>query len=136
MEKKGLIEKLSALGINTENCFKKSTFLLDGTVYVALYGSETKDDFYFFNLYDKKIYLFPKVDEMSTHYKQDEGTKKYLIPIKDCSLVWEDKPFKELEDIPFKEMTLRQYACIKLKVADTGIPWLDTIINKSHKYIP
>lgn len=135
MEKKELIEKLSDLGITTENCFKKSTFLLDGTVYVALYGSETKDDFYFFNLYDKKIYVFPKVSDMSV-YKQDESTKKYLIPITDCSIVWEDKPFREVEDIPFKEMTLRQYACIKLKVPDTGITWLDTIIKKSHKYIP
>lgn len=131
MEKKELIEKLSDLGITTENCFKKSTFLLDGTVYVALYGSETKDDFYFFNLYDKKIYLFSKPHDTAV-YKQDETTKKYLIPISHCAVVWEDKPFKELEDIPFKEMTLRQYACIKLKVADTGITWLDNIIQKSR----
>jgi hypothetical protein len=135
MEKEELISKLSSLGIETTNCFKKSTFLLDKTVYVALYGSETKDDFYFFNLYDKKIYVFNKVDDTAI-YKQDEVTKKYLIPITDCSVIWEDKPFKEVEDLPFKEMTLRQYACIKLKVPDTGIAWLDTIIKKSHKYVP
>lgn len=134
MEKEELISKLASLGIETTNCFKKSTFLLEGTVYVALYGSETKDNFYFFNLYDKKIYLFEKTTDVS-EYKQDEGTKKYLVPISHCTVIWEDKPFKELDDIPFKEMTLRQYACIKLKVPETGITWLDTIIKKSHKYV-
>jgi len=31
----------------------------------------------------------------------------------------------------FPGMTLREYACIKLKVPETGKKWLDEIINKS-----
>ncbi len=30
-------------------------------------------------------------------------------------------------------MTLRQYAAIKLKVADSGIDWLDEMITKSNR---
>ena len=29
-------------------------------------------------------------------------------------------------------MTLREYACIQLRVPETGKPWLDAIINKSR----
>ena len=30
-------------------------------------------------------------------------------------------------------MTLRQYAAIKLKVADSGTPWLDAMITKANR---
>lgn len=35
-------------------------------------------------------------------------------------------------DTQFGKMTLRQYACIHLKVAQSGIEWLDDLIKTSH----
>lgn len=35
--------------------------------------------------------------------------------------------------VPVHGMTLREYACIKLRVPRTGKPWLDEIINESRR---
>ena len=32
---------------------------------------------------------------------------------------------------PAKEMSLQDYACIKLKIPETGRPWFDDLIRKS-----
>lgn len=132
MDKQQLISYLKDMGITTENCSPKSSFVRDSQVVVGLYPREFIDIFYFFNKYDKKIYSYTKPDERSLlSYNVDTETGKYLVPLADCKIVWEDKPFEEKPDLPFKDITLRQYACIHLKVADTGIPWLDTLINKA-----
>lgn len=128
MSKEEIIEKLRGLGIQTDNAYPKSTFVYDGEVVVGLYEREMKKDFYFFNNYDKKIYKW-KVGT-SLEYSTDPKTGKYLIPMVDCSTVWEDKPYVELVDEKFSAMTLRHYAAIHLKVPDSGIPWLDEMIRK------
>jgi len=37
------------------------------------------------------------------------------------------------ESVILQGMTLRQYAAIKLKVPDSGLDWLDEMINKSRR---
>jgi hypothetical protein len=34
-------------------------------------------------------------------------------------------------EVAYEDMTLRQYAAIKLKVPESGTPWLDDMIRKS-----
>ena len=132
MDKKAIIEKLERMGISTVNAYPKSSFLHEGDVHVGLYEREMKDDFYFFNKYDSKLYVWKKntSDEPDT-YAYDSVTEKFMIPMSDCELVWEDKPFVEKPDKPYKEMTLREYACIQLRVPDSGLPWLDTLIKET-----
>ncbi len=38
----------------------------------------------------------------------------------------------ERDDVPMSAMTLRRYACIKLGVPESGLPWLDSLIRKSQ----
>ena len=128
MTRDELKEKLTELGIQTENYFPKSTFPFDGHICVGLYEREMKSDFYFFGRYDKKIYVWKKTNEI---YKKDTTSEKFMVPLVDCEVVWEDKPFVEKPDAPFGTMTLRQYACIHLKEPDSGIDWLDNLIKQS-----
>lgn len=131
MTKDELKEKLNELGIQTENCFPKSTFPYNGEIVVGLYEREMKEDFYFFGKYDKKIYKFPKPTN-TQNYDVDSGSDKRLIPLQECEMVWEDKPFVEKIDAPFGTMTLRQYACIQLGVPDSGLEWLDNLIKQRN----
>lgn len=128
MDKVQLIEKLGELGIVTDNVHPKSSFPFGGKICIGLYEREMKDDFYFFNNYDKKIYKW--VDQ-EINYPIDKNTEKRMIPLDECQIIWEDKPYIELPDLSFREMTVRQYACIKLGVPESGLPWLDILIKKS-----
>jgi len=128
MKKEELFEKLKDLGIETKNAFPKSSFIYNKDVHIGLYEREMKDDFYFVNKYDGKIYRWNHDLES---YDYDDNTEKYMIPLSRCKLVWEDKPFVEKPDKPFKEMTLREYACIHLQVPDSGLEWLDNLISKN-----
>lgn len=134
MDKLAIIEKLQGLGIHSENCYPKSSFPKGGDIMIGLFKREMKEDFYFFNTYDKKIYKLPQVKDISKYEEDDfKGQIKMLVPLIDCLVIWEDKPFIEKEDIPFSQMTLRQYICIKYKIPDTGVEWVDTLI-KEAKY--
>jgi len=133
MDKKEIIERLSQMGIITENCYPKTTFPKRGEIHVGLFKREMMDDFYFYNTFDKKIYCFLKPSNIDNYEKDDfRGSIKFLIPLHECSVVWEDKEYVELIDIPYNEMTIRRYACIHLKVPESGVDWLDALIKKSN----
>jgi len=101
-------------------------------VYVGCFKSELEDNFYFYNTYDQKIYGLPKMADTSVFSKDVfNGKTKYLVPLSRAEEIWEDRPFEELPDLAYSKMTLRHYACIKLKVADSGLAWLDKLIKES-----
>lgn len=131
MNKQEIIDKIKELGISSENAFPKSSFAKNGIIYVAFYERELKEDFYFFNTFDKKIYKNTPKDIKKLETDNFKNSVKYLVPLDECIVVWEDKPYVELVDEPFGSMTLRQYACIHLKVPESGLDWLDNIIKKS-----
>lgn len=132
MNKQDIIEKLREMGIESDNAYPKSSFMYEGDVYISFFERELKADFYFFNTFDKKLYKVNKVSDFSTILTNEyKGNKNYLIKLSDCEVVWEDKPFVELPDLPFSSMTLRHYACIHLKEPSSGIEWLDNLIKQS-----
>lgn len=129
MEKEQIISKLKDIGINTLNAYPKKSFLHNGIVVISCYKRELKEDFFFYNSFSNSIYKIPLQDIDFLEF--DTSREKYIIPETKWEKIWEDKPFEELPDVPFKEMTLRQYACIQLKVPETDLPWLNEIIKKS-----
>lgn len=134
MTKEDIIEKLKNLGIITTNCFPKSSFVKGDDVYVGFFKREIEDDFYFYNTYDKKVYKLPKVENIDIYTKDEfNGKVKYLIPLSSAEVLWEDKPFEELPDKSFAQMTLREYACIHTRVPNSGNRWLDEIIKQSKE---
>lgn len=128
MNKQQIIDKLKELGIITENCYPKNSFLKDGLPVVGCYKRELNEDFYFYNGYNKAIYKVPF--KVINPWLFDGLTEKYIIPDCDWELIWEDKPYVELEDVPYRDMTLRQFACITLGIPQTGVVWLDELIKK------
>lgn len=135
MTKSELIEKLKELGVDTDNYYPKKSFIYNSEPYIGCYKSELLSKiFYFHNDYDKKIYKIGPLTEEDV-WKLDselfEGKTKYLVPLSSCEVIWSDKPYIELPDIPFKDATLRQYACIHLKVPNSGYDWLDVLIKES-----
>lgn len=132
MNKEELIEKLRELGIDSDNVYPKKSFKKDSDIYIGLYLREMQDDFYFYNDYDKKIYKIPVTDEVEKYEMEKFGDSyKYLIPKGDWEIVWEDVPYQEKPDLAYNSMTVRQYACIHLRVPDSGLPWLDEIIKSA-----
>lgn len=118
----------------TTNCYPKSSFLKDETVYVGCFKSELEDDFYFYNSYDNKIYKLNKIPDLSILKKDTfNGKTKYLVELSKTSMVWEDIPFEELPDLAYNKMTLRHHACIELGVANSGLAWLDEIIKSRRR---
>lgn len=133
MEKDEIIAKLAELGIVTQNCYPKSSFPRDGDIHIGLFRREMNEDFYFFNTYDKKVYQFPKPEDPEKYEKDSfKGNTKYLIPLHECKMIWEDKVYVELPDIPHKEMTVRQFACITLGIPKSGLDWLDQLIKEKQ----
>lgn len=100
-------------------------------MYVGCFKSELEDNFYFYNTYDQKIYILPKQPTDGLQKDVFNGKTKYLVPLSRANSIWEDRPFEELPDLAYNKMTLRHYACIKLKVADSGLAWLDKLIKDS-----
>lgn len=138
MDKEQIINKLRELGINSNNCYPKKTFLdSSGEVVIGMHKKEFSEDFYFYVEYDKKLYVLRKQIDLSK-FPEDifMGKTKYLVPVTLCQLVWEDKPLEEIElpDKKFQEMTVREYACIHLKVPNSGIPWLDKLIEQGQQH--
>jgi len=130
MNKEQIIEKLKELGIISSNCYPKNSFVKDYDVYIGCYSRELADDFYFYNGFDKSIYKISKYQYLDK-WSFEQSTGKYLIPKSDWEEIWVDKPFEELADQPFRDITVRQYACIHLKVPKTGLVWLDEIIKQA-----
>lgn len=123
--------KLRDLGIETDNYYPKTTFMKDGAPYVGLYLREMNEDFYFLNQYNK-LYKFPKTNDLEKYDMEKFGNGyKYQIPVSDCKLMWEDKPLVEKPDKSYKDMTLREYACLMLRVPESGTDWLDTLIKNA-----
>jgi hypothetical protein len=131
MKKEEIIEKLKDLGIESKNAYPKSSFIYEGDVCVGLYEREMKEAFYFFNKYDSKIYKYPFTGNYKDAFEYDSIAEKYMVPLAYCQVVWEDKPYVELPDAKFAEMTLRQYACIHLRIAQSGLDWLDNLIKET-----
>jgi len=132
--KQQIINKLREIGINSENCYPKKTFKHDGRIVISMYESEFEEDCYFAANFGKSLYKVPKTKEFNSLYTKDSynNKDKWLVPSSEWELVWEDKPFEELPDAQFSTLTLRQYACIHLKVPDSGVEWLDGLIKNSH----
>lgn len=121
--------KIKELGYTSTNIYPKKTFLVEGEVVIGLYKRELEEDFFWFNTRDEILYKVPKPPNLEA-FKQDPRTDKYLIPLEYCEAIWEDKPYEELPDAPYKDMTLRQYACIQMRVPASGLPWLDELIKQ------
>jgi hypothetical protein len=135
MDKEQIIEKLAEIGVITTNVYPKSSFPQGGEINVGLFKREMLEDFYFFNSFDKKIYQFPKPDDINKYEKNVfNGNTKYLIPLHECTVVWEDKPFVELPDLPYRDMTLRHYAAIQLRQPNSGLDWLDVMIKEANSF--
>ena len=136
MEKQALIDKLKELGIDSANCYPKKSFIDIDTAeaVVGLYKGEFASDFYFYVEYDKTLYVLRKTDY--SKFKQEEflGKTKWIVPLSKCEAVWKDVPLEEVEmiDEQFSNMTLRDYACIHLKVPKTNYPWLNELIKEGQ----
>lgn len=140
--------------IKTENCREKKTFtslLNGGKTSISCFDWELKDDFYFFVPYNRKYFKLEKRADIS-YYPLDTKYDKYVIPLEDCEELemlteeveiplneqkqkddWSKVEFfEEKDDLEFKKMTLRQYACIHLKIPNSGIDWLDKIIKQAE----
>lgn len=131
MEKQQIIEKLKELGIISTNVFPKKSFLYEGLPVIGCYIRELKDDFYFFNSFDGTIYKIAQRISFENDWSYEKQTEKWLIPEKYWEKIWKDEPYVELVDSRYAEMTLRHYACIHLKVPESGLVWLDELIKKS-----
>lgn len=126
---------LSEKGLVTDNCYPKTSFLVDGQPTVSLYKSELDGDFYFYNSFDEKLYKLGELEEdefVGLQREEFKGKTKYQVPLRLATVIWEDRPFKELPNKAYKDMTLREYACIQLRVAKSGNPWLDEIIEEKN----
>jgi len=130
--KQEIIEKLIELGIDSTNCYPKKTFLFNGEKVISMFREEFQDDFYFPYLYGKKLMKVKKDPLFEKIYQKDSlnGRETWIVPISCCEVVWEDKPLVEKEDVPFSQMTLRDYACIHLKIPDSQKEWLNQLIIK------
>lgn len=131
--KEEIIEKLKELKIESTNAYPKKSFLFEGEPSISCFKRELQSNFYFYNAYDKKLYVLAKYEDYDTKFQTDQfnGVTKFIVPLTYCSILWEDKVFEELEDVPFKDMTLRDYACIKLKVPQSNHNWLNDLIRFS-----
>ena len=136
MDKKGIINKLRELGIETDNCYPKNSFPDQDSleISVGLFKNEFAEDFYFYTKYNKTMYVLRKVEDISK-FKEETfmNKKKWIVPLTECEVVWCDKPLEEvsLPDENFNMMTLRDYACIHLKVPKSNYPWLNELIKES-----
>lgn len=140
MEKQEIINKLKELGIQSENCYPKNSFIdrESAEPVVGLYKTEFASDFYFYVAFDKTLYVLRKTD--FSQFKEDIflGKTKWLVPLSKCEEVWKDVPLEDIEmiDEQFSKMTLRDYACIHLKVPKTNYPWLNEIIKEGQGVYP
>lgn len=133
------------LGINTQNFYAKKTFKSgkDGKIKISLFPWEMKSDFYcqivtVNELRDKEltIYVVPyNEDNFARDYDEfpkPDGSgqvdRKYIFDLDELKVVYRHE--KEKEDINFKEMTLRDYACIQLGIPESNKIWLNEIIKK------
>lgn len=136
MDKDGIISKLRELGILSENCYPKKSFIDSGEPVVGLYKGEFASDFYFYTPFDKTLYVLRKTDY--TKFKENEfgGATKYIVPLRDCETVWKDQPKEEIElpDEAFGSLTMRDYACIHLKVPKSRLPWLNELIKEGQQH--
>ncbi len=148
MTKEQLKEILKEQGIETENYYPKTSFVKDGVPHIGCFERELKEDFYFYNNFDRKLYKVEKPSgPLKDIYDIDEfnGNEKFLVPQGDWILLHSnsttytdeiagDALGEELPDTHFNSMTLRQYACIHLKVPNSGLDWLDSIIKKAKQH--
>jgi hypothetical protein len=131
MNKQEIMDKLAEMGVNTDNVYPKSSFIYDDIPCIGLYKREMVKDFYFYNKFDKKIYVLKYNPAPDPMYKYDEDIEKYMVPLTECEVFWEDVPYVEPKDSAFKDMTLRQYACIHLRIPNSGLDWLDNLIKQT-----
>lgn len=129
--KEEIISKLEELGIKSSNVFPKKSFLFEDVPSISCFKRELLSDFYFYNSYDRKLYILKKSE--LTDFQTDEfnGVIKYIVPLSKCEEIWEDVPYVELEDVSFKDMTLRDYACIHLKIPKSNHGWLNELIRSA-----
>jgi len=126
-------EKLDELGIVTKNFYDKKSFLHNSMVVVACYDRELVEDFYFYSTYEKALFkITPESLTLKELYK-DLDTDKYFIPRDKWVELWrEEEEYNELVDDSFRDITIRQYACIHLGVPKSGLDWLDVLIKESN----
>lgn len=129
-------EKLEELGIISENYYPKKTFFHKGLVVVACYERELKEDFYFYSDFEKTLFKISPNDIILKDLYLDMNSNKYFVPRdKWIEVFKEEEEYVELVDESFRDITMRQYACIHLGVPKSGLPWLDLLIKES-KIVP
>lgn len=135
MNTEAIRNTLAGIGITTDNCYPKSSFAKpDGIIYVGLFKREMLEDFYFYNTYDKKIHVFRKPENIEVYQKDNfRGSVKFLVPMDQCEVVWEEKEFIELPDDQFGNMSLRDYACIHLRYPGSNLEWLNILIKEANE---
>lgn len=121
-----LSNKLKELGVQSENFYTKKSFLIDGIPYIGCYERELKEDFYFYNNFDNNIYKI--VFNNNYSFEQNKVTNRFLVPLALCIPILNDE-YVEKEDVPYKDMTLRDYVAIQLSIPVSNKEWLNTIIN-------
>jgi hypothetical protein len=132
MTKQDIIDKLKELGIKSTNCYPKNTFKKGEGVYVGMFKGELEDDFYFYSAFAKTLYHLPKQENLEDYETEEfQGKLKYLIPLDKAQSVWnKEEVYEELMDENISKLTTRQFACILLKIPESGLPWLDALIRK------
>jgi hypothetical protein len=130
-----LKEKLKGMGIETDNLYPKTSFLKDGVPHIGMYEREFKEDFYFHNKFDNKIYKVPKpTGALKDIYEGEifQNSEKFLVPEGDWVQVEEEEQgYVELEDEAYQTMTIRDYACIQLRIPESNKDWLNKLIKSA-----
>jgi hypothetical protein len=140
---------LSELGVTTNNYKKKATFISQEKVVISCTQAELSKGDFFCQVFsmskpakeDNTIECIPYNEDFASMYYNEErasldgnGTyTTYHVPIESLMVVWEDKPFKELEDANMNTMTLRDRVCIEHLYPGTNRTWLNKLIMEIVK---
>lgn len=138
MNQPQLIENLKSLfNIETTNAYPKKSFLKQGIPTIGCFGSELKEDFYYYNQYNEKYYKLPQFDYKQYPTEEFNNSIKYQIP---CHLAVELKiegveEYKELEDAHIDELTFRDLCAILWHKPVSNNTWLNELIGKEYPII-
>lgn len=134
MEKERALEKLKELGIETQNFHTKKTYAWNNKACIGIFPveAEREDKFYFSTNNDEKIYMIASDVVKSCTIEQHYGKDKYQVPLELAVLLWEDKPFTELIDVPFSKITARMFYAMVQNKPVSNVDWLDTLIKQNQ----
>jgi hypothetical protein len=134
MEKEKALAKLKELGIQSTNYTdQKRPYTLNGRVCIGVFPAEaSRDTHFYFNLRDI-LYSISQEDIKSSDLDTFQGKEKYQVPLEKCSIIWEDRPFEEVVDLPFSKMTARMFYAMLQNKPVSNVDWLDALIRQNQK---